>query len=403
MRRLVFPFLLALVGTGVQAADGWQFDSRIAVTPEPARSTYHHLDGAGRRHIAVSGGMVAVTWEDDRSGDPQVYAAILSADGKAFEGEVQLSNGDEAFEPGIAALAGGGFVVAWEQDGGVHLASLSADADIATRRVLVSSGASQPTLAAGHGRLEAAWRERIDGAWYLRHARLDPSDSSLQDIEIHAVEPNGTPKPVLFPSLALTPDGSTIGWEDRREGHTRILYAFSPVDNDAFTEPLSLNEFFANRNEYDKGSGAMRVALAAMGEDEIVAAWMDKRRMGAGHGIFATFGAGAPLIFGPNEKVHGEVGDRQPHYNPSVAGDPDGNFVIAWDDFRSGTLDIWLSNYNDDLEWSDDYSPPPASGDGEQSHPSVTLDDAGNLHMLWIERADPNAPTQLWYARGTPR
>ena len=85
--------------------DGWQFDSRIAVTPEPARSTYHHLDGAGRRHIAVSGGMVAVTWEDDRSGDPQVYAAILSADGEAFEGgsaeDYPLVLGSNSFIPGF--------------------------------------------------------------------------------------------------------------------------------------------------------------------------------------------------------------------------------------------------------------------------------------------------------------
>ena len=107
-------------------------------------------------------------------------------------------------------------------------------------------------------------------------------------------------------------------------------------------------------------------------------------------------------MFGPNEKVHGETGDRQPHYNPATAGNATGDFIVAWDDYRRGDSDIWLSGYTDDLEWSEDFSPPMASGAGEQSHPSIALDEDGGLHLLWIERADPNAPSRLWYSYGAP-
>ena len=31
------------------------------------------------------------------------------------------------------------------------------------------------------------------------------------------------------------------------------------------------------------------------------------------------------------------------------------------------------------------------------------LDDQGNLHLLWMERSDLNAPSRLWYSRGAPR
>ena len=55
-----------------------------------------------------------------------------------------------------------------------------------------------------------------------------------------------------------------------------------------FNTPQSLNEFYSDRNEYDKGNGVTRVSLASFGEDEILAAWMDKRRGGNGYGIFAT-------------------------------------------------------------------------------------------------------------------
>ncbi len=130
---------------------------------------------------------------------------------------------------------------------------------------------------------------------------------------------------------------------------------------------------------------------------------MDKRRGGKGYGIFAALGAEGGEAFGPNEKVHGEEGDAQPHYNPATAGNQDGDFTVAWDDFRRGNSDIWISSYNDDLEWSEDYAPPIASGAGEQSHPSIALDEQSNLHLLWIERGELNGPSKLWYSFGRPR
>ena len=119
-----------------------------------------------------------------------------------------------------------------------------------------------------------------------------------------------------------------------------------------------------------------------------------------GYGIFAALGGGGGMEFGPNERVHGEKGDELPHSNPSVAGNPEGLFVIAWDDYRQGSSDIWLSRYNDDMEWSADVSPSPASGAGEQTNSSIYLDDRGDLHLIWVERDRPGAPTRIWYAHG---
>jgi hypothetical protein len=206
---------------------------------------------------------------------------------------------------------------------------------------------------------------------------------------------------VQFPSIAVNEAGILVAWEDRRAGHTRLLVSHSTLAEPAFGEPRELNEYFSERNVYDKGSGVARVALAAFAADEIVAAWMDKRRGGAGYGIFAALGSGE--TFGPNEKVHGAEGDLQPHYNPATAGNPAGDFVVAWDDFRRGDADIWLSAYGGDLVWSDDHAPPPASGPGEQTSPAIVLDASGALHLLWIERATTDAPSRLWYSLGKPR
>lgn len=394
---------LWLVVAAAGAAERWQFEPRLAVTGGPAAGVFHHLDGAGRKHIAVSGDTVAAIWEDNRDGSPQIYAALKPITASAFSPALRLSDGSEAYEPAIAGLDDGRFALAWEQDGAVWAGLLDADL-IGPRLQLAAAPASHASLAAHGERLFAAWRERRDGAWYIRVARLRIDDAGKLQIESSLpVESAGVETPVQYPSLAANESGICIAWEDRRAGHTRLLVSGSENSLDGFAAPRDLNEYFSERNRYDKGSGVTRVVLAAFGGDEILAAWMDKRRASAGYGIFASLGSGAGDIFGPNEKVHGDDGDRLPHRNPAAAGNTAGEFVVAWDDFRRGDADIWISGYDDDFEWSRDYAPPPASGAGEQTSPALTLDAAGGLHLVWIERADPDAPSRIWYSHGLHR
>ena len=403
MRSILAALALWQLAALASAADRWQFEPRIALTGAPTAGVFHHLDGAGHKHLAVASNALAAVWEDNRNGSPQVYAAIKQFSAAEFSPARRVSDGGEAYEPAVAALGSGRFALAWEQDGAVWAALLGADG-IGPRQRLAAAPASHISLAARHDRLFAVWRERRDGSWLLRVAVLQPTaDGELALESSLPVEAGGVAAPLQFPSLVAGDDGLCVAWEDRRAGHTRILFSGARDLASGFTEPRDLNEYFTERNRYDKGSGATRVVLAAFGGDEIVAAWMDKRRANTGYGIFAALGDGACEIFGPNEKVHGADGDRLPHRNPAAAGNSAGEFVVAWDDFRRGDADIWLSGYDSDLAWSDDYAPPPASGSGEQTSPAVELDAQGNLHLLWIERAGPNAPSRLWYSRGLSR
>ncbi len=401
MKRLVCAGILGALATGSLATDRWTFSERIAVTPPTAAGVFHHLEGSGRKHIAVSSGSVAITWEDDHSSDPQVYVATRSASAESFGRALQVSSGSEAYEPAISALADDRFVLAWEQDGFVFTRLLTTNG-LGPVRQLADNASGQVSLASNGEHAIAAWRELRAGKWNLFTAYLTPeADNGITTATAHPVEREDSATPVLYPAISLSDSGIHVAWEDRRAGHTRIKQAFSADGGKAFSSPQYLNEFHSNRSQYDKGSGATRVALAPFGGDEVVAAWMDKRRGNTGYGIFASLGS--EDAFGPNEKVHGEPGDTLPHYNPAVAGNADGDFVIAWDDYRNGTSDIWLSGYTDDGEWSEDFAPPPASGDGEQSHVSAALDRDGNLHLVWIERNSIDAPTRIWYSRGERR
>jgi hypothetical protein len=52
--------------------------------------------------------------------------------------------------------------------------------------------------------------------------------------------------------------------------------------------------------------------------------------------------------------------------------------------------------------WGANFTPPPAAGSGEQSHPALALDDRGHLHLVWIERGADGQPTRLLYSHARP-
>ena len=396
--RLVVAALLSIVSTSSYASNYWSWSEKIAVGAAPKTGVFHHLDGSGRKHIAVTEDKVAVVWEDDSSSSPQIYLAEKTFGQKQFKQPVQLSDGSEAYEPSIATLGDSGFVTVYEEDSAIyaHLLSkngLSKPIKLSTRQASSASIASQGNNAF------VVWREKHQNQYRLLVTILTLENNHLVVGGRHSVESKALKTPVLKPVIAVADSMVFVAWEDRREGHTRLLYSYSELTDMQFSDLENLNEFFSGRNEYDKGNGVTRLSMAAFSEDELLAAWMDKRR-GGGYGIFAAFASASDESFGPNEKAHDQKADRLPHHNPSVAGNPAGDFVVAWDDFRSGNLDIWLSSYNDDDEWSDDHSPLVASGAGNQSHASIALDDQGGLHLFWISRDDVSSPTRLWYSYG---
>jgi hypothetical protein len=340
-----------------------------------------------------------VVWEDNRSGQPGIYFSGKRLESSVFSEPIQISGGSEAYEPAIAALGKDSFIMVWEQDGAVWARTVAENGTNAALK-LSSGPAGHASVATWKDEAFVVWREQQTTYPGLRFDRLKQGvDGELKNHGSRPVEAGEFAAPQLYPSIVAGEGGVVIAWEDRRAGHTRLLFSHSS-DGERFMQPEELNEYFHNRNEYDKGNGVARVALAGFGEDEVLAAWMDKRRGGRGYGIFAALGAKGGREFGPNERVHGQRGDELAHFNPAVAGNIEGAFVVAWDDYRNGTSDIWLSTYTGELEWGDDFTPPVAGGEGEQSNPSIAMAADGTLHLVWIERSAIGQSTRIWYAAG---
>lgn len=401
---LLVAALLALsLGATPSRADPWVFSPPVEVTDAAGERIFHHLESAGRRNVAVSAGVVAVAWEDDRNGTPRVYLARKGLDDAGFGESLRVSGEGEAYEPSLVALGEGRFALAWEEDGRVHARVIDAGRLGPVFRV-ANDDSVQASLAVHDGDLLLAAAEREARFSRIVLHRLGiGADLSLQERRACPVEAAAPKDEQLYPSLAVQAGRLVVAWEDRRPGHTIIMATASPVESPCRFSPVQRisqrdGDGTGRNMPYGKGHGVARVALAAFGTESVFAAWADKRNFREGYDIW-----GAPWQpatgFGANERVQDDFGGVAQQWHASVTGHPDGTLVVAWDDERDGSPSVVMS-WREDGVWSDDVVLPGAGGPGEQANPSIVLDAGGNLHAAWVERTETGGPTRLRYAFG---
>jgi hypothetical protein len=376
-------WLLLLAASTVAAAP-------IDVAPAGA---YHHLDASGRQSLALAGGQVALVWEDSRGGAPRCYLGLKGVAATAFR-EYPLGRG-ECFDPAVAALDGERFLLAWEDESGINTAIASAAGPGAS----VNLGAGTHPSVAAHpapgahvawnapaGRWQRVWRTSLSVAGeQLRAAAPQAADTLLPADD------------QSFPALVAAEQGVLLAWEDRRHGHT-VIYASRSGDGRAWSAPLRLsgNPTGKAQGNLGRGTGAMRPAVARFGA-RFAAAWLDKRDFLSGYDVYAALSEGAG--FAKDNKAQDSFGDAIAQWHVAVAGNRRGDLVIAWDDDRDGSSDIWLTRLTP-AGYSENFTLPEASGPARQTDPAIALDEAGNLHLAWIERApgsDSSGPTRLRY------
>ena len=396
----VSGLLLAVVAQGAQAQP-WEFGEPLEVSAISGDGIFHQLESSGRRNIAVSDETVAVAWEDNRDGTPRIYLAHKNYKAVGFSAEVKISGNGEAYEPSLVALAHNRFALAWEEDARIHMRLVS-PAGLGPVVILGENNATQANLAnhEQHLLLVYSQGEGRYGRIWLQHLTIN--GLTLRAQQRCAVDAEAAKDDQLYPTAVSLGDRVIVAWEDRRPGHT-IIMAAQNTDNEPcrFTAPQRISERPPGpRMPYGKGHGVARVALDRYGANRALAAWADKRDFREGYDIYAAdHQAGNARLFGHNGKVQDTFGGFAQQWHTAVAGHPAGRLVVAWDDNRDGDANIILS-WREDDGWSDDLVVPGAAGPGEQNHPALSLDQDGNLHLAWVERATNDGPTRLRYLFG---
>ena len=388
--KLIYSVLIGLFFNLNCHAEALRFESPITVTAA-SKGVFIHLDASGRRSLAMSNQVIAVVWEDNRSGKPSIYMAYRIPGSSGFSKAVQVSGGSAAYEPVIAGLSGKRFLVGWEEDDNVWLRVVgSASKGKAIK--LTKAVAKQISLAADNsGKIAAVWvqgqTKKPNNQSSIYYADIDVKEYDIHVAAPYLVDTSKGNHKQLYPVIEFTQDSRVVVWEDRRHGHTRIFTAFA-LNHEPFQPHHLLNEFSPSPNpKFGKGSGAMRPVLASDGNRSLVAAWMDKRNWRSGYDVYTAFSTNGGKDFGKNEKAQDMFAEDIPQWHASVAlRKPDGIAAVAWDDTRNDTPDVFYSLRAHD-GWSDDYELPGASGPGRQTHPSIVFDQDGILHAVWLDNA----------------
>lgn len=389
-RNLGWLWLLLTALPAMARAD-WTFSpAEIAAA---GKGVFHHMDASGRQALALSDGHVAITWEDDRTGVPRCYLGI-KAPGQAGFREQAFGRG-ECFAPGITALSNGRFGIIWEDESGVNAAQVQAGAIGEPLGLAVRGGqgamAWHPTLG-----LMAAWTAP-EGRWQrLWLARLKVESGHLDLVEKLHLESGPIKDDQMYPALAATASGFALAWEDRRLGHT-VIFSSRTSDGQTWSPPGRVSQNATGKaqgTDLGRGTGAMRPSLASLGADRVAAVWLDKRDFLSGYDVYAALPESRKNI-----KAQDSFGDAIAQWHPAVAGTHQGQLVVAWDDDRDGTADIWITRLLPQGGFGENWAPPPAAGPDAQSDPVVVLGETGDLHLAWIER-DSSGLSSIRYSLG---
>jgi len=390
---------IVLLGWVPVAAYAWTYPVEIPVNTLKQPHTYIHLESSGNRSLAIGKSWIAVAWEDNRSGQSQVYVAYKSGRHSRFTAAQRVSDSGPAYEPALAALADGRFVVVWEAQQHIWARIVGAHSRGKLQRLSTREAREVTISVARGGQIWLAWAAKLGRYYQIEVAKAALRGDQLHVLTEKPVDPKLPIQDQQYPTLAHCLDGTTVAWEDRRYGFTRILTAFAAPGK--WFGPLhKLNQARHQRGKvFGNGTGAMRVVLASNGRHELVASWLDKRDFAEGYDVYAAFSHDGGKTFGTNEKVEDAFGADHAQWHAVCAMDEQGHAVVAWDDQRNGNPDIWMS-WHRSGGWSDDASPRGANGNGRQTHPALAFDGRGRLHMAFLD--DTKGISVIRYLMATP-
>jgi Ca2+-binding RTX toxin-like protein len=185
---------------------------------------------------ALQGGGFALVWETDEGGLRDIRARVFQNDGTALGPDfiVNSTTFDTQLRPSAAALAGGGFVVAWDSSDGTSNQDIRArifDAKGSPKapdflvNSTVAGGQYSPAIAAlPDGRFYITW-DSFEAVQADIRARLFNADgtASAADFIVNSIVANNQFSPVT----ALLADGRLVtSWDSLEGGQTDIRVAF---------------------------------------------------------------------------------------------------------------------------------------------------------------------------------
>ncbi|MCK4577001.1 hypothetical protein KAU34_11385, partial [candidate division WOR-3 bacterium] len=275
--------------------------------------------------VSMNKNNFVVSWYDGRS-YTSIYKRRFNNNGTPVENEVMVNDLKGTNNQNRSAIdmnANGDVVVTWRDERnplGVYFQRLNDVGDILGSNIYVNNGNKPDVAVSNDGSFIISYR-------YSRSVYFKMFTSGGDSIGPPARASDTTYNYRYRPSIDIDSSGNfVITWYDNRNGNFDI-YA---QRFDSIGDTIGVNF----RVDDDLGTSEQSYpAVAVSSEGRFIITWHDYR-----NGDFDIFGqvynaGGNPV--GTNFKINTDVGTQGQFY-PDVASLPDGNFIIVWQDYRSG-------------------------------------------------------------------
>jgi large repetitive protein len=334
--------------------------------------------------VAFDGTNYLVTWDDGRSGVPDIYAARVSQAGTVLDvdGIPVTTEPNTQGSPQIA-FDGANYLVTWIDAPGngwdVFGARVSPAGGVLDPTPIPISTATndqtRPALAFDRTNYLTVWQDDRTDTAAIDGARVAPDGTVL--------EPSGIPISIIpasqsVPAVAFDGSNYLVAWEDDRAGpgpggSTRVdLYAARVTQDGAMLDGAGV--LIAA-----EAGPQVRPAVAFDGANYLVV-WSDYRRPYESD-IYGARVTPAGVVLDPGGFPICEASGYQ--FTPKLAFDGT-NYLVVWDDARSDDGDVYAARVAPSGTVLDPAGIPLATGASEQGG-SVVAVGGGNFFVAWSD------------------
>ncbi len=346
-----------------------------------------------------------LTWLNDVNNDPDIYARRFDAQGAPLQQKFKVNDdvgGAWQNSPAIAVNGHGGFVIVWEDrrngKNDIYGQRFGYDGSMVGQNFRIndddeSNLQSDPAVAFGpSGDFTVVWNDNRDGNWDI-YAQRFGNDGAAIDINFKVNDDAGSMLQ-YSPDIAANPlGGYVIVWRDKRNGYANAdIYARRYGDDGA---PIGQN-FKVND---DAGTaGQYRPAVACNASGGFVVVWHDLRD--GDRDIYAQRYDSSGSLLGSNFKVNDNPLNTT-QYEPDVAFTSSGDFIVTWEDYHSGNHNIYAQRYSaDGSPIGVNFKVNEDDGGPQPNMPSVETDSADNFIIVWQD--DRSGDVDIYAQRYNP-
>lgn len=326
-------------------------------------------------------GNFVIVWEDYRAGSPDIYYQCYNSSGKAQDLNKKVNKNDagnvDQLEPSISIDYGGNFVIAWmdKRNGNYDIyyqrynssgtaigVNTKANDDAGTARQYSPSISMDDC-----GNFVIVWQDKRNGNYSDIYFQRYDSNGLTLGVNSRANDDAG--RASWYPSISMDSQGNfAIMWSTRSYEEYGNIY-FQRFSFNGETQGINTSVNVVNNDVY---YWYPSMTMDAVGN--FVIAW-ENRNSDIFYQRFNTYG----VPQGENSKANDDT-VHSIQFFPTISSDSQGNFVIAWEDYRNGNYDIYYQRYDSigirlgiNSKANDDI------GTAFQWYSSISMDSHGNF------------------------